>query len=214
MEKYKRNQLEEAISRLFGEKSAEPSSGVRTRMKRLLDLDRGLPWNSRSNKPELANCAFYSGSSPGKGIEVLFSDYEAFALVTALKMLNHNWPQKFVVETLRRYRRELEGRHRNILSQDPDKLFDEEQIKATARPGGLAANSTSPMFFLIWSDDRYSRDSAAVAQSAKIFDDENTALKFTLEKAGRSSTWLELTRSAHALATELSKTLPRKRGRG
>lgn len=213
MEKYKRNQIEEAISRLFGEKSAVPSSGLRTRIKRLLDLDRGLPRNSRSNKPELAN-AFYSGNSPGKGTEVLFSDYEAFALVTALKMLNHNWPQKFVVETLRRYRRELEGRHRNILSQDPGKLFDEKQIKASARPGSLAVSSTSPMFFLIWSDDRYSRDPAAVAPSAKIFDDENTALTFTLEKAGRSSTWLELTNPAHALASELSKTLPRKRGRG
>jgi hypothetical protein len=214
MENYKRNQIEEAISRLLGEKSADPGSGLRTRIKRLLDLDRSLPQNSRSNRPELANYAFYSSGSPGKGAEVSFSDYEAFALMIGLQMLNHNWPQKFAVETLRRYRRELEGRYRNILRLDPEKLFDEKQIRTSARAGSLTVSSTSPMFFLIWSDDRYSKDPAALAPSAKIFDDDNTALKFTLEKAGRSTTWLELTGPAHKLSAQLSKTLPRKRGRG
>jgi hypothetical protein len=213
MKHYKRNQVEEAISRIFGEQSADPSSGLRTRIKRLLDLDRSLPRNSRSNRPELANYAFYRSDSPGKGAEVSFSDYEAFALMIGLQMLNHNWPQKFAVETLRRYRRDLEGRHKNILSLDSEKLFDEKQIRASARAGSPAVSSTSPTFFLIWSDDRYSKDPAAVAPSARIFDDENTALKFTLEKAGRSTTWLELTKPAHALSNELSRSLPRKRGR-
>jgi hypothetical protein len=213
MKNFKRNQIEEAISRVFGEKSAKPSSELQTRIKRLLDLDRSLPRNSRSKRPELVNYAFYSSESPGKGAEVSFSDYEAFALMIGLQMLNHNWPQMFAVETLRRYRRELEGRHRNVLSLDPEKLFDEKQIRASARAGTLAVSSTSPTFFLIWSDDRY-RDSGPVAPSARIFDDQNTALKFTLEKAGRSTTWLELTSPAHALSAQLSKTLPRKRGRG
>lgn len=210
---YKRNQIEEAISRIFGEQSADPSSGLRTRVKRLLDLDRSLPRSSRSNGPEHANYAFYSNDSPGKGAEVLFSDYEAFALMIGLQMLNHNWPQMFAVKTLRRYRRDLEGRHKKLLSLDPNKLFDEKQIRASAQAGNLAVSSTSPMFFLIWSDDRYSKDPATVAPSARIFDDENSALNFTLEKPGRSTTWLELTKSAHALSSELSKTLPRKRGR-
>lgn len=213
MKRYKRNQTEEAISRLFGEKSADPGSGLRTRIKRLLDLDRSLPRNSRSNRPELAHYAFYSSASPGKGAEVLFSDYEAFALMIGLQMLNHNWPQMFAVETLRRYRRELEGRHKNLLSLDPIKLFDERHIRASAQAGSLAVSSTSPTFFLIWSDDRYSRDSGPVAPSAKLFDDQMTALKFTREKVGRSTTWLELTGLAHALSSELSKTVPRKRGR-
>jgi hypothetical protein len=210
---YKRNQIEEAISRVFGEKSANPSSGLRTRVKRLLDLDRSLPRSSRSKRPELANYAFYSSDSPGKGLEVFFSDYEAFALMIGLQMLNHNWPQMFAVETLRRYRQELEGRHKKLLSLDPIKLFDERQLRASAQAGNLAVPSTSPMFFLIWSDDRYSRDSGPVAPSAKIFNGEAAALKFTREKTGRSTTWLELTDLAHALSSELSKTLPRKRGR-
>jgi hypothetical protein len=210
---YKRNQVDEAISRVFEEKSANPSSGLRTRVKRLLDLDRSLPRRSKSKRPELANYAFYSSDSPGKGAEVLFSDYEAFALMIGLQMLNHNWPQMFAVETLRRYRQELEGRHKKLLSLDPIKLFDEKQIRASAQAGSLAVGSRSPVFFLIWSDDRYSRDSGPVAPSAKIFNGEAAALKFTREKTGRSTTWLELTDLAHALSSELSKTLPRKRGR-
>jgi hypothetical protein len=210
---YKRNQIEEAISRVFGEKSANPSSGLRTRVKRLLDLDRSLPRSSKSKRPELANYAFYSGDSPGKGAEVLFSSYEAFAIMIGLQMLNHNWPQMFAVETLRRHRHELEGRHKEVLSRDANKLFDERKLRASAQAGSPAVRSTSPMFFLIWSDDRYSRDSGPVAPSAKIFNDEAAALKFTREKVGRSTTWLELTDLAHALSSELSKTLPRKRGR-
>src|SRR5258706_13518049 len=172
MLEFKRNQVEEAISRVFGEKSVNPGSGLRTRIKRLLDLDRSLPQNSRANRPELANYAFYSSASPGKGADVLFSDYEAFALMIGLQMLNHNWPQLFAVETLRRYRQELERRHKKLLSLDPIKLFEEKQIRASAQAGSLAVSSTSPLFFLIWSDDRYSIESGPVAPLAKIFNDE------------------------------------------
>jgi len=213
MRHYKRNQIEEAISRLFGEQSAEPSSGLRTRIKRLLDTDRGLGRNTRANRPELANYAFYSSDSPGKGAEVSFSNYEAFALMIGLQMLNHNWPQMFAVETLRLNRSELEERHTHILSRDPKMLFDEKRIRLAAKPGRPVLKTASPVFLLIWSDNRYFKDPAAVAPSAKIFDDEDTALRFTLGKAGRSTTWLELTKPAHVLSSELSRTLPRKRGR-
>jgi hypothetical protein len=213
MKHYKRNQIDEAISRLSGEQTAEPGSGLRTRIKRLLDLDRSLPRNTRSNRPERADYAFYGSDSPGKGAEVSFSEYEAFAVMIGLQMLNHNWPQKFVVETLRRYRQELEGRHKTILRRDPDKIFDDKQVRASARAGSLAVSATSPMFLLIWSDDRHSRDSHPAAASAKMFDDEITALKFTREKVGRSTTWLEMTQLAQALSRELTKTLPKKRGR-
>src|SRR4051812_18486262 len=101
MEPYKRNQVEEAISRTVGEKSTKPSSELRTRLKRLLDLDRTLK-RVRSEGSGSANYAFYNKDAPGKGGEVLFSSYDAFALLTGLRMLNHGWPQNFVVTTLRR----------------------------------------------------------------------------------------------------------------
>src|SRR5262245_27891753 len=112
---YKRNQIEEAISLMFEERSAEPSSTLRTRIKRLLDADRALGRNSRAKDPLLASYAFYGDDSPGRGADVLFSDYEAFALLLGMQMLNHNWPQSFAVETLRRHRPRLESTHQDIL---------------------------------------------------------------------------------------------------
>jgi hypothetical protein len=208
---FKRNQVEEAISRVFGEPSAEPSSALRTRIKRLLDLDRGLGKNSRATDPAQACYAFYSSESPGRGADVLFSDYEAFALMLGLQMLNHNWPQTFAVETLRRHRRDLEARHTKILKLDREKLFDSTQIKANAKPGTLAYNTTSPVFLLIWSDNKYAKDPAAAPPSAGIFDEAGAFSR--TRQAGRSTTFLELTNPAHFLSQELSKTQPRQRGR-
>jgi hypothetical protein len=128
-------------------------------------------------------------------------------------MLNHGWPQMFAVDTLRRCRRELEKRHANILSLDPKTLFDETQIRLAAQPGRPALGTTAPVFLLIWSDQKYAKDPATIAPSAKIFDDEAAAFKICREKAGRSTTWLELTRSATSLSSALSKTHPRLRGR-
>jgi hypothetical protein len=213
MKFYKRNQVEEAISRMFEEQSVKPSSELRTRIKRLLDADRSLGRNARSDKQELRNYAFFSSDAPGKGTEVLFSDYEAFALLIGLQMLNHRWPQMFAVDTLRRYRRELEKRHANILSSDPKTLFDETQLRLAAQPGRPALRTTSPVFLMIWSDHRYANDPAVIAPSAKIFDDEAESIKVSRAQAGRSTTWFELTRSAFALSSALSETLPRRRGR-
>jgi hypothetical protein len=39
---HKRNQIEEAIARVFAPNCEEPPSELRTRMKRLLDLDRSI----------------------------------------------------------------------------------------------------------------------------------------------------------------------------
>jgi hypothetical protein len=206
---YKRNQVEEAISHLFGEQAAKSSSGLRTRIKRLLDTDRSLPRNIRSNRPEHANYAFYSSDSPGKGAEVSFSNYEAFAIMIGLQMLDHNWPQKFAVETLRRLRRELEKQHKKILRLDPAELFDEQRIRLDAQPGSLAVNTGFPIFLLIWSDQRSANDPAP---SAGVYNNHD-AFAVTIAKAGRSSTWLELTRPAHSLSAQLSASLPRKRGR-
>ena len=104
----KRNQVEEAIARVFEPGSAKPSSIMRTQLKRLLDTDRVLG-AKRSADPERANFAFYSMDMLGRGIESWFSDYEAFALLTGLLLMRHGWPQGFVVALLRRVRPALEN---------------------------------------------------------------------------------------------------------
>ena len=81
MNQFKRNQVEEAISRVLSEIGLKPSSDLQTRLKRLLNLDRTLGRKPRDPDPASSYYAFYSDEAPGKGTEVLFSDYEAFALL-------------------------------------------------------------------------------------------------------------------------------------
>ena len=73
--------------------------------------------NARSKNPEENQYAFYSEDAPGKGVEILFSEYEAFAVHLGLRLLAHGWPQTFVVSVLRKERAALKSQHRRILKQ-------------------------------------------------------------------------------------------------
>ena len=125
---FKRNQIEEAIACVLEPGAAKPSSEMRTRLKRLLEADRGLGRTKRSTDPERANFAFYSLDAPGRGGDNWFSDYDAFALLIGLQLMRHGWPQGFAVAVLRRVKPELEIQHARILKQNPAVLFDAQLI--------------------------------------------------------------------------------------
>ena len=129
---FKRNQVEELIAHVLEPGSAKPSSEIRTRIKRLLETDRGLGRTKRSTDPERANFAFYSLDAPGRGGENWFSDYDAFALLIGLQLMRHGWTQGFAVAVLRRVKPELEIQHARILGQDQAVLFDEQLISAAS----------------------------------------------------------------------------------
>jgi hypothetical protein len=67
----KRNQIEEAISYVLEPQARTPSTVVRTRVKRLLDIDREL--GREVNDPKPASYAFFRVEPPGSGVEVWFS---------------------------------------------------------------------------------------------------------------------------------------------
>ena len=213
MLEYKRNQVEEAISRTFGEQSARPSSELRTRLKRLLEMDRSLGRNARSADPELANYAFYSSDSPGRGVEVWFSNYEAFALMTGLRLLQHRWPQSFPVAVLRRLRPQLEREHARILKQDPKILFDQKRIRENARPGDLYVDNTDPVFLTIASGQDYPGEEPTGPLPCAVCRGMEQVFKFVKQQNARSYSLNELVTPAHALLLQLSKVQPRKRGR-
>jgi len=208
---YKRNQVEEAISRVFDPQSPKPNSELRTRLKRLLQTDRSLGRTTRSADPEDTNYAFYSSDSPGRGVEVWFSRYEAFALLTGLRLLEHGWPQGFAVAVLRRIRPELERKHARILKQDPAKLFDPELIRQSARAGDLAVNNTDPVFLTIVTGETQSKKDRL--PPCAICRGQGEALKFVKQQGARSWTMFELVSAAHTLSDQLAKAAPRKRGR-
>ena len=145
MQAFKRNQIEEAIVRTLGT-SEERVSDLKLKLKRLLVADRHLGRGKRSAGRADRRYAFYSHKPMGSGVEVMFSGYEAFALMIALIVLEHGIPQAKVVSILQQIRSDLEAAHRETLQKDPKDLFDAEEVRAGALPGQIAVDNTAPVF--------------------------------------------------------------------
>jgi hypothetical protein len=216
MTKYKRNQLEEAIFSLLEPKSHEPSTELRTRLKRLLETDRALGRSARSANPELANYAFYSADAPGSGVEVWFSEYEAFALFNGLSLMKHGWPQSFAVLVMRRVRADLEKQHARILKLDPASLFDQEEIRRNAKAGDMAFNNTAPVLLTIVSKSGSSPTAENEPLACSICEGPQEAMNWAwkVSKGVGGISMFELVGSAHTLASRLARTEPHRRGRG
>jgi hypothetical protein len=209
---YKRNQIEEAIARISVSNYQRPPSELRTRIKRLLELDRSMGRKLRSKDPEEANFAFFSEEAAGTGVDISFAEYDAFALLNGLRIMGHGWPQGFAVAIMRRVRPTLESEHVRILTQDPDGLFDQEAVRAKAREGDIYLDNTDPVFVVLASRahvaDEPQAPLAAVCRGlAKVGE-------FSRNVATRSVTTFEVVTLAHRLHQELIKAKPRRRGRG
>ena len=157
---YKRNQVEEAIGKVLQKGSEKTNSTLRSRIRRLLETDRRLKHSRRSIDPERANFAFFSNAMPGRGGENRFSEYEAFSLLLALRLMRERWPQGFVVSLMRRIRPDLEKEHVRILKQDSRSHFQSGDNSGTSParrygarndfssfPGGCFGRQRSPSLF-------------------------------------------------------------------
>jgi hypothetical protein len=209
---FKRNQVEEAIAIVLEPGSAKPGSEIRTRLKRLLETDRSLGRSKRSADPERANFAFHSMDAPGRGRENWFTGYEAFALLTGLRLMRDDWPQGLAVAALRRVKPDLERHHARILRQDATLIFNEPHVRQHAKPGDLAVSNADPVFLVIKSKDQEDR---LASNPAAICRGQAELMRFIMGW-GPGQTWtvMELGTSIHGLSLALAKTAPRKRGRG
>jgi hypothetical protein len=206
---YKRNQVEEAILRVFNASPLKAGPRTRSQLKRLLDTDRRLGRRRRSGNREHANYGFYSVEGPGRGVEIEFSKYEAFALLIGLRLMQHSWRQGHVVSVLRKLRPQLEKLHAHVLRQNPRALFDKWLIRQQARPGGLGVTNTAPVFLAISGarEGHSGSNPAAICRGPEV-------MKFIhAQPLGQSSTVCELVSSIVALSHVLAKTKPSKRGR-
>jgi hypothetical protein len=209
---FKRNQVEEAVARVVTPAATRPSSELCIWLKRLLDTDRALGRNKRSADPGRANFAFYSSDMPGRGVEIAFSEYEAFALLTGVQLMRHGWPQGFVVSVLRRVRPALETEHARILRQDPAELFNQQLIRERARPGDLAVDNTDPVFLAIVSRDP---ERPSAPNPVAVCRGQRRLMEFlhSRQGVGWGLTVYEVVNPVHALSAALAATKPRKRGR-
>jgi hypothetical protein len=217
MRRYKRNQAEEAIFRTLGARD-ERLDELKFRLKRLMVTDRRLGRDASSGEEWKHRYAFYSQDPPGSGTEVMFSGYEVFALVAAIMLLEHGLTQASVVRLMRQVRRELEAAHAETLKKDPATLFDQQAIRAMAKPGMIATDNTHPVFLvfvrLTGSSADSRKRSAATAVGVCRGHAELGAFFSKHCVPGIGATFFEFVRLMHALAGNLLQTTAIKRGRG
>lgn len=215
MPHYKWNQVEEAISQTLGAKDARVGE-LKLRLKRLLVTDRRLGRRKRrSGHKAGSRYAFYSQEGPGSGVEVMFSDYEAFALLAALTVLEHGIPQATVVDILRQVRADLETAYRESRKKNPGELFDPKAIQAMIKPGMIATDNTAPVFLAFArlsgpeSGDRQVRALVTVCRG------HDGLMAFIKEHSVPTvgTTFFEFAGLMHKLAKNLSETQPVQRGR-
>jgi hypothetical protein len=144
---FKANQVQQAIFwtlRAEGTRAEE----IRFRLKRLFAADRSLGRTPRSQSKTDRQYAFFSDDPPGTGSDILFSEYEAFAALAAIVLLEHGLPQTVVVRLLRQVRPDLERVYAESRKKNPDRLFDAEVLLEQAKPGMIAFESTEPIILV------------------------------------------------------------------
>jgi hypothetical protein len=212
---YKRNQIEEAIFRTFGARE-ERRKELKFRIKRLLVTDRRLGRNVKSAKEEDQHYAFFGEEPPGSGHEIMFSAYQAFALLAAVILLEHGFPQASVVRVMRQVRQQFEAAHADILRKDPRTLFDQQAILAQAKPGMIVTNNTDPVFLAFVRLTASSVDEQNGSSAVAVCRGLGQLQAFIKQHSvpGTGATFFEFVSLMHALAAHLSQILPVKRGRG
>jgi hypothetical protein len=206
----KRNQLEEAIGRTLGAPDAQRLDR-KLKIKRLLLTDRRLGRGKRSDRAT-NRYAFYSAKPKGTGTEVLFTDYEVFAVMAAIILLEHGIPQAKVVSILQQVRSDFEAAHCDILRMDRKELFDPQAVQAKAQPGMLAADNIAPVYLAFVKIDA---DKGTVRATVSVCRGWDALTKFIKQHSvpGSGATLFEFVRLMHTLAKHLSETRPLKRGR-
>ncbi len=209
MPTFKRNQVEEAISRAIDPMGEAPSADLLTRLKRLLDTDRSLGRSAKSMDPEKATYAFFSQDAAGSGIEVRFQEYEAFALLIGWRFLDHGFPQQKAVLALRRVRPLLEREHARIMQL---KIFYQRRIGTAAGPEQVYLHNKG-IFLVIASgeeDKRKTQDRSF--NMISICRGEAEVMRLVKSHYGLN-TIFELAGAAHLLHSRLLQTEPSQRGR-
>jgi len=208
MHSYKRNQVEDAICLIFAADD-ERTRELKLRLKRLLVTDRRLVRKKGADE----RYAFFSQEAPGSGTEVMFSDYEAFALLAGLRLLEHGIPQATVLSILRQLRLDLESAYQETLKKDQVTLFDPKVVKAMAKPGMIATDNTAPVFLVVVKLPDSTADQVHAVMTVCRGHDEATAFIRKHPVPGLGATMFEFAGLMHRLSKALSKTRPVKRGR-
>lgn len=210
---FKRNQVDAAIGAVVERGSRKaPSEELRTSIKRLLNTDRSYD----GDEPSGSGYAFYGDEPPGRGADVWYSPYEAFALLMGLQLMQHGWSQTFAVAVLRDVRSELEEAYKKIVQLDPERLFDQKAIAERARAGDPAFETVDPRFLVIIMQHGVERSRQNRPFKVSVQNNFTAAMRWVADETkgiGGGSTLFEITVPIFQLNEKLKRTAPRPRGR-
>ena len=131
---YGRGQMEDALWRSFARGRFKPGAGIpqrfRTRIKRLMEIDRDLDFGSAEMPPETP-FAFAAPPNPQTG-EAAYAPIDAFCLALALDLIDAGFNQKEVVFFVRYTRPKLERRFAEI--PDSPSLLSRRRVRASQYP--------------------------------------------------------------------------------
>ena len=227
---YKRSQVEQVISmRESRLPDGRIDPALRSRLKRLLDADRASVSDDQVRAGK--RLAFLDGIKPGAGSEIGYSAYQAFALLTGIRLLQGGLTEGRTVALLQRTRPTLERAFARIAAvprrqlqheyRDPD---DPKDIGITALQAeqrvrdGFIVDRPEKMTFLVEvigkteSDDLSSADAEGASLSVCNYEQLYWRLRY-ISHIGKTAVIVELTNAAHQMLYFLPHTTVRKRGR-
>lgn len=220
---YKRDQIDQAIAIASGiSPQHEPKrfAALKVELKRLLDRDRRQEQETPRGRP--IRRAFHDGPPPGRGIDVMYSGYEAFALLVALRLMRGGLTQARAVNFLRDLRVLLAGSHYEILQTSRAQLrpYEDDDERSRLVRDGFLVDDADKMVYLV----------ALAGEKAEAFDLPSPADKpvsgnicrtvrelqdrlVGASHEGHALIVVELVNAAHQLAHYLDRIEPRARGR-
>ncbi len=116
---YKRGQIEWALWRSFrplGSRDEGPPPIFKTRIKRLLDLDRELDVTQLASRPP-SDFAFVTSFEGGSGVEAAYAPADVFALALALDLLDVGFKQGEIVYVMRHLREVLDDWYPDLIKR-------------------------------------------------------------------------------------------------
>lgn len=154
---YKRGQVEWALWRAFT-LARSPDDGpppiFKTRIKRLLDLDRDLDAATFGASPP-CDFAFVAPAVGGSGVEAQYTAFDAFCLALALDLLDIGFKQGEIVYLMRHLRDTLDDWFRDLVMRPS--LIDRQRHLAKLHPdlpviersGGKAPLADARVFLIL-----------------------------------------------------------------
>ncbi len=110
---YKRNQVDGALWRVFAPNRVAPvSRKFLTRVKRLLELDRGSGGSG-------VGYAFFDTAPTGLGSETQYSSFNVFCMALGLDLLDSGYKQSEIVYLLQQIRPDLERQYQLVQRRPP-----------------------------------------------------------------------------------------------